>query len=320
MAKYLDIKSLAKEIYNNYENMLSLNSNQSKTSFSSLVSVFSLALLVMQNEKKKSQIIDSNANKVAVFSSFLYNLGINSLKKINQTNNINVSILTKKLSSFPESDFSIFNDISLTYKNLQEKNIVTNTNLTLKDIAINSVNKDTEKLPDNTIQELRNIPVKEIIFSGEYKNTNAKNCKVYKDLEYEDGLKYEQISNQPSETNKSKKEKYRYFQNEYNFSNDYDKSEYDSLNVTLDYLLESRICVNAANFFVSNSTYTDMNKTPVNLFPNGCCYGIILSYTDDSYKDGKMIPMIYYEFANPIYTNNNTLEIEFNQNGIFKVE
>lgn len=48
--------------------------------------------------------------------------------------------------------------------------------------------------------------------------------------------------------------------------------------------------------------------------------GIILSYTDDDHRDGNMIPMAYYEFHNPIYSNQDYIKINWNTNGFIEVQ
>lgn len=48
--------------------------------------------------------------------------------------------------------------------------------------------------------------------------------------------------------------------------------------------------------------------------------GFILSYTDDDHIGGAMIPMAYYEFHKPIYSNQDYLKISWNTNGFMEVQ
>lgn len=48
--------------------------------------------------------------------------------------------------------------------------------------------------------------------------------------------------------------------------------------------------------------------------------GFILSYTDDKHVGGNMIPMAYYEFHNPIYSNMDYIKINWNTNGFIEVK
>lgn len=48
--------------------------------------------------------------------------------------------------------------------------------------------------------------------------------------------------------------------------------------------------------------------------------GFILSYTDDKHVGGDMIPMAYYEFPRPLYSNQDYIKIVWNTNGFVEVE
>ena len=48
--------------------------------------------------------------------------------------------------------------------------------------------------------------------------------------------------------------------------------------------------------------------------------GFILSYTDENHVGGGMIPMAYYEFPKPLYSNQDYIKIVWNTNGFVEVE
>ena len=48
--------------------------------------------------------------------------------------------------------------------------------------------------------------------------------------------------------------------------------------------------------------------------------GFILSYTDENHVSGNMIPMAYYEFPKPLYSNQDYIKIVWNTNGFVEVE
>jgi len=233
-----------------------------------------------------------SAFKCDVFNSYKKALGTGEIKLNNMSTNISAIVTDVK---FVPENSAISANVDLRLKDLDNKSFH-NTNLVLENVQINSYDKDTSLSSDKTYEKLCNMPSSAKIFSKDYNNDSW----VTHDLDW--------TYNANEDSTLSS-----YWETEYGFSTGFSEDEYYSYNLNLTYLDENVVCVSASDFIVNSGKG---NKDTMN---NGAA-GLLLVYQDQTHKDKNAIPMAYLNFPKVFYSNYNYLEVDWNQDGVMKVE
>lgn len=298
----------------------------------------------------------SAANRKFVFPAFIYALGTRTIQGYND-GNVNVSFITKPIPFTGNDQFDCMSPY-MRYKDFQalEEGTVQDSLQYVTNVYDISVNKDTDSSSMNTLEGLRNTPPEYYLFTKGYKN-KISGCAITADYDYTvSALKNKRLSayfRGEYELSGGYDEK----KNE--VTGYYTKQKYYELGIPEDYVTESKPCKTADAFEfqdrddliarrvdlfikgrkeyiktlttgVKGTKGTKGNKdrivtTNANYDYDGHCLGygalgFILSYADDTHANGNMIPMAYYEFPKPIYSNCDYLKINWNTNGFIEAQ
>lgn len=174
------------------------------------------------------------------------------------------------------------------------------TNLTLAACILDSYNKESESTPTATYEGLMKMPASSKIFS-----TENNNSWVTGDLDW------------VSATNLLDNNLRTYFQNEYGFSDDYNKTEYQSFGLSENKLSENVIRLSAVSFIL------DSNKPAASSAAmNAGAGGLLITYQDpeNGITGDEEIPVSFYDFGKTLHSNFNFLQVDWHENGVIKAE
>lgn len=230
----------------------------------------------------------------------------------------------------------------------------------LTNVTTGSVNKDTDASSKFSYQYMTNTEPEYYLFTkglkGREKYISA--CQMIKDLDYDVNAFNEVVYVKGSKGIKGTVpgRKAQYLTREYNLSGVYSKDLYTELNIPEDNIIEDLVFYRPAESLEFQDRddlvekrlkdYVKINKIVAtkgskgfkgikakkgivnpynNVYYSGRILeygarGFILSYTDDEHVGGGMIPMTYYEFPNPIYSNMDYIKINWNTNGFIEVK
>lgn len=250
-----------------------------------------------------------------VFNAYKYALGTQQIMHTDYKDNMHVSIIK---NSIADEIAGYVSSITTNYGTIQDAsdNNMINTEMCLFNGKLGSNNINTSLSATVSYENMFNIPCSAILAKPIENKEKIKNSILNGDDEYDIWVK--------DKTDKIAEKHMKYT---YDFETRYNENEYEALNVDETYITEDSSFIAADNY-----EYSITLKNPINaddletqgLDTNGImscgCKGILLSYCDSKHYDRNMIPMMYYEFEKPIYSNNNTLNIEWNTNGILRVE
>lgn len=170
------------------------------------------------------------------------------------------------------------------------------TRLNIEGTLVKSYNKGTRMTSETTYEQITNRPCSSKIFT-EFEHNNSW---VTHDLDWTPSANKDQNLDS-------------YWKNEYAFNTDYNIDEYRSYDINQTYLDENIVCLSALDFWV------DSAKGNPNTMDDGAA-GLLLVYHDETHEGDNAIPMMYMSFPKVFYSNYNYLEIDWNQDGIIKVE
>lgn len=271
----------------------------------------------------------SAANKKFIFPAYMYALGTGQITGFGD-NNISLSFITKPVPSAFD-----MNSIYFKYYNFNslEEGTIQDSLMYLTNVVDKSVNADTEKSASNTYEGMRQTPVEYYLFTKGYAN-KLKECPLTADYDYNvNALKNKRLAN--------------YFRTEYDLHarwdpqyeevvGPYSQQKYQELGIKEEICTESMPFKTADAFEFQDRDdliekrlrlYKKGQKgnAGINLSYDGHCLGygslgFILSYTDDKHKDDERIPMAYYEFAGPIFSNCDYIKINWNENGFIEAK
>lgn len=272
----------------------------------------------------------SAANKKFVFPAYMYALGTGKITGFSD-NNITLSFITKPIpSSFDMTSifFKYYNFKGLEFGTLQESLQYVNN------VRDGSVNADSETSSHNTYEALRRVPVERYIFTkGNSERVSA--CPLTADFDYSpSALQNKRLSG--------------YFRAEYELSGKWDEElqtvvgpysheEYNRMGVKEELVIESMPFKTGNAFEFQDredlaeqrkknfrKTYKGMKGADTYDYDGRALaygsLGYILSYEDDTHRGGNRIPMAYYEFANPIFSNCDYIKINWNENGFIEAK
>ena len=174
------------------------------------------------------------------------------------------------------------------------------TNLTLAACILDSYNKESESTPTATYEGLMKMPASSKIFS-----TENNNSWVTGDLDW------------VSATNLLDNNLRTYFKNEYGFSDDYNKTEYQSFGLSENKLSENVIRLSAVSFIL------DSNKPAASSAAmNAGAGGLLITYQDpeNGITGDEEIPVSFYDFGKTLHSNFNFLQVDWHENGVIKAE
>lgn len=297
----------------------------------------------------------SAANRKFVFPAFIYALGTRAIKGYND-GNVNVSFITKPIPFTGNDSFDCMSPY-MRYKDFQvlEEGTVQNSLQYVNNVYDISVNKDTDSSSMNTLEGMRHTPPEFYLFTKGYKNKISA-CPITADYDYTiSAFKNKRLSGYfKGEYELSG----AYDASIDEVTGYYDKTKYYELGIKEDYVVESKPCKTADAFEFQDRE--DLVARRVDLFIKGrrnhiksisqgtkgikgtkgqkgriistdnydydghClgygALGFILSYADDTHINDDMIPMAYYEFHKPIYSNCDYIKINWNTNGFIEAE
>lgn len=270
-----------------------------------------------------------SANHNCIFNSYRYALGTGLLKGINY-NTLKVNITDSNFYSAnyyrmkgrynefatEEEKALDYNKIRLghlkgVYKwNVYDDNgklvatkglssMIVTTQVTLNSTILDTFNKDTGQTSETYYEQMLNIPASAKIFTNNSNNGSW----ITNDLDWTPYV--------PSNQNTL-----NYFAAEYNFNQDYNKTEYQSYGLELN-KLDENVCRLSADSFVLNERKA-VNKQSM----DWGAAGVLLTYENEELGlTGKNeLPVAYYEFGKTLHSNYNFLQIDWHEDGVIKVE
>lgn len=265
-----------------------------------------------------------SAHNEQIFYTYKYNLGMGKLSGIDYSR-LKVNIVdanfynvnkSRIIGVYPSSTLS---EEKIDYNNLRLKDLsadltikredkrevrqtrIIPTNLYISSFGLTSFNDDTGMTNTSSYENMLDNPASSKIFSDKVENNN--NSWVTGDFDWIPST-YSEFKNVEA-----------YFHNEYNFSEGYDNREYYSYGLNEHKIVENTIKLSAADFNMDSSTKL-VNTSAMN-FGAG---GIVLSYNDGNvYTDENEMPVAFYDFGKTLYSNFNSLNIQWHEDGIIKV-
>jgi hypothetical protein len=174
---------------------------------------------------------------------------------------------------------------------------IISTDLTLQNIAVNSFNNDTGESSDQSYEKMINYPVSSRIFSNNHDGSWITN-----DLDW-------------SVTATANSSTMQYFKNEYNFKDEYNKTEYQSFGVNENKLEENVCRLSATSFIMDNNTPANKDSMDYG------AAGILLTYVDENkgFTGKNELPVAFFEFGKTLHSNYNFLQIDWHEDGVIKV-
>lgn len=175
------------------------------------------------------------------------------------------------------------------------------TNLTLEDCILNSFNKESESTNTASYEGMVDIPASSKIFSKNDHN----NSWVTNDLDWVSNIN---LLNDNLRT---------YFSNEYNFSDHYNKTEYQSYGLEENKLTENVVRLSAESF-IMDKTKTNADKDAMNVGAGG----LLLTYQDpdNGIIGDNEIPVSFYDFGKTLHSNYNFIQVDWHEDGVIKAE
>lgn len=249
--------------------------------------------------------------KKFIFNAYRLALGTGQIKEGFSKNNIVLSWVLHEIPTTID-----MNDPNLRYGSFMSSSgcPVQLASTYLNSVNSESINELTFENSDSTYQEICHIPASDYLFKYDDPHYTSA-CPVTKAFGYD-------------KSNTSERQK-NAFVAEYNLVTDaYSESNYLQLNIPQDELVEGRILQRAAdvNFHDDeekrkerDEIYGEGNGRQRDILAGGAI-GYILSYKTDEMKYEDMIPMEYYQFENPILSNDDTLKVKWNENGFLEAK
>ena len=273
-----------------------------------------------------------SASKGYIFYAYKYALGMGQLNNINY-NNLKVYI-TDANFRFANSarmfgtHLNIQSDTEkyIDYANLRLKDVsadftyrrlipnsqgkfeyhtystrVTPTNMKILNTEINMFNSDTGYVSEYSYEQVKSLPASSRIFSTD--PTINSNSWVTEDLEWKSTM----LDNEKRNDN--------YFKNEYAFSEEYVKEEYDTYGLKENVLYENVVRLSAEVFTMNNKKTGNTNAMNLGVG------GILLTYNDNAmFKGDNELPVAFYDLGKTMFSNYNALQIDWHDDGILKAE
>lgn len=287
-----------------------------------------------------------------IFPAYKYALGMNEITGY-ENNNVALSWVTQDVTALTNSAFWT-RDCASPFLRFSAfwwvpDNAIQFAGTYLTDVQPGSVNMKTEASGELTYQQMTQTEPEYYLFTKGLKGSHhyLSACPVTGDIDY-DVNAMQSVMRDSSGNVASASRKAKYLMSEYNLSGVYDKDLYNDLNIPEDTVIESRLFKTAADtifkdrddlvsaraieraeiqkFVVENTKGQSATKG----LNNGDFYsgkileygarGFILSYTDEEHVGGNMIPMAYYEFPSPMYSNQDYIKIAWSTNGFVEIE
>jgi hypothetical protein len=241
-----------------------------------------------------------------VFKTYKYALGIGEIHNTDYKAHIKTYLTdvnfwsqNKTLLDNVNVRFKDFKNMSLKGQSLKGRTVgytsLIPTNLKITEPTVTSYNSETGMTSNVYYEQIKHVPASAKIFSTE----NNKSW-VTHDLDW-------------SLTANKDPDLVDYWQTEYDFNTKFNINEYRAFNLGLNNLDENVICLSGEKFKLDNVCGN------ISAMDRGAA-GMLLTYTDDNHKDNQEIPMVFIEFPKFMNSNNNHLEVDWNQDGIVKVE
>jgi hypothetical protein len=244
-----------------------------------------------------------SASKANIYNAYIYALGTNTITAADYRN---IQFYITDSNFYPLNNFLYFADINVTVNDITAGNIGGNStehNVDIHNVKsniyptkyymsaydINTFNKDTGLKSENCYEKMTNYPCSSKIF---FEETNSW---VRDDLDFPE---------QPVENTKDPI--FKYFATEYNFNTAFNKTEYQSYNVDMTPIIED----------VTRLSSFQLNLSSNSAMSYGAA-GLLLTYKVNSNNE---IPMAYYNFGKVYYSTKNTLQLEWHEDGIVKIE
>lgn len=282
--------------------------------------------------------------KKFVFPAYKYALGRNEITSYDN-NNIALSWVTQDVTALTNEHYWEWTcgSPNLRYSAFYKipDYAVRFAGMFVTDVEEGSVNASTNVSAEHSYQEMTQTPPEYYLFTkglsdSELSSHYLSSCYVTGDLDYSvdalNDVKFDEAGEIVSAPRKA-----MYLINEYNLSGVYDSDLYHDLGITEDPIIESKLFKTASDFIfqerddlvsarnlkrqeVEKKYKLDAVKGEKGRALEFGAKGFILSYTDDSHRDGDMIPMTYYEFPQTIYSNQDYVRINWNADGFMEVE
>ena len=256
-----------------------------------------------------------SASKAYLYNDFIYALGTNKISAadyknikfyitdslfydvnrpsyFNKVNTFNILDVKNKYGDLEPYKCVTANMIVVTGSNGETKTTPLSSKIYLtrhfmSAYNIDTFNKDTGLKSENCYEKITNNPCSSKIF---YEQTNSW---VRDDLDF------------PEQPVNPTDPIFKYFAAAYNFNTAFNKTEYQSYNVDMTPVVED----------VTRLSSFQLNLKANQAMTYGAA-GILLTYPTID----KEIPMAYYNFGKVYYSTNNTLQLDWHEDGIVKVE
>lgn len=246
-----------------------------------------------------------------VFQSFKMNLG---MQKVDWDSDINVWLVPKKIND--QTKIQNQSCSSPTFEFFEDKVDWLKIG-TIHGFNIDSVNKVTNVVSDNTYEAMEQYPASAYIFS----NDCPAECWVPKDYEYmvlaDTHYKVSDLKNLDAAFNTS------YWDNNYAFSGKYDSSEFQYYNIPEHILNEDMVRISAFNTSILAATdFSGYSGFSIEQYKGEGC---VISYSETRYNNKKeeykcYHPICYVEFAKPHGSAEGRLKIDWASNGCIQAE
>lgn len=175
------------------------------------------------------------------------------------------------------------------------------TNLYLPKCNLDSFNRETESTNTSSYEGLLDIAASSKIFTENDNNGSW----VTGDLDWVNSP--DQLSDNLS----------TYFSNEYNFKDEYNKTEYQSYGLGENRLTENVIRLSAESFLLDGSKPAESTSA----MDNGAG-GVLLTYydSDKGFVNENEIPIAFYDFGKTLHSNYSFIQIDWHEDGVIKAE
>lgn len=287
-----------------------------------------------------------------IFPAYKYALGMNEITGYSE-NNVALSWVTQDVTALTNKNYWQ-NDCASPFLRYSAfwrvpDNAIQFADTYLTDVHEGSVNIQTEASGELSYQQMTNTEPEYYLFTKGLKGAKhyLSACPVTGDIDYDVNAMKTVIIEDGKMVSAGRKA--RYLMSEYNLSGIYDKDLYSELGIPEDIVTENRLfkaCADtifqdrndlvSARLVAHAKQQETLNTATKGLkgtkgVNGGADYysgrileygarGFILSYTDENHIDGNMIPMAYYEFPQPLYSNQDYIKIGWNINGFVEVE
>lgn len=172
------------------------------------------------------------------------------------------------------------------------------TNLILENVGLNTFNKDTGFISEESYEKMIDLAASSKIFSPDHNNSW-----VTGDLDWVSAEK--DIGNSE-----------QYFVNEYNFSKTFNKTEYQSYGLNQNLLEENVVRLSAESFLLNSQKAINTSAMDYG------AAGVLLTYVDEGkgFSGENELPVAFYDFGKTLHSNYNFLQVDWHEDGIIKAE